>query len=90
MCRIKTGEQITEMHDVQNLVTACILRSKQPYSISTLSNEIIDSCKGSKLTITDKQIKLLVRDTTTALLRSKYISANSGRYFAQPIFSHNK
>lgn len=88
MCRVKTGAQIIEMHDLQNLVTARILRSKQPYNISTISQEIIDSCVGSELSITDKQITELVRDTTMALLRAKYISSDSGRYFAQPVFSH--
>lgn len=87
MCRVKTGAQITEMYDVQNLVTASILRSQQPYSIAALSREIVDSCTGANIPISDRQITELVRDTTMALLRAKYISSNAGCYYAEPIAS---
>ena len=87
MCRVKTGAQITEMHDVQNLVTASILRSQQPYSISPLSQKVMDSCRGSNVLISEKQITELVKETTIALLRAKYISSNAGRYYAQPVTS---
>ena len=87
MCRVKTGAQITEMHDVQNLVTASILSSQQPYSISTLSQKVMDSCRGSNVLISEKQITELVKETTIALLRAKYISSNAGRYYAQPVTS---
>ncbi len=86
MCRVKTGAQITEMHDVQNLVTARILRSKGPYQICTLSQEVMDSCIGSDLEITNNQIEKLVRDTTMALLRAKYVYSDAGCYYAQPCF----
>ena len=85
MCRIKTGAEITQMHEVQNLVTAYILRSKTPYTISHLSNKVKSSCIGSSLSITDSQIREMVKDTTMALLRAKYISSNAGRYYAYPI-----
>jgi len=41
MCRIKTGTQITKLSDIQNLVTAYILRSQQPYTIAGLSQKSI-------------------------------------------------
>ena len=85
MCRIKMGKQIEDPHDVQNLVTALILRSRQPYSIPALSLEIKRSCAGSELTISDTQIAELVRDTTTALLRAKYLSVSDGLYYAKPV-----
>lgn len=83
MCKIKTGNQITEVYDIQNLITAYILRSKQPYSISSLSNQVMTACKGSKLPVTEHQIKTMVQDTTVALLRTKYVSSNSGSYFVK-------
>lgn len=87
MCRIKTGTQITKLSDIQNLVTAYILRSQQPYTIAGLSQKVLHSCEGSYFSISDSQVVDLVRDTTIALLRSKYISANSGHYFATPVYS---
>ena len=87
MCRVKTGAQITEMHDIQNLVTASILRSQQPYSIVTMSKKIESSCVGAGIPISGSQITELVRDTTIALLRAKYISSNAGCYYAEPVVS---
>lgn len=87
MCRIKTGAQITELSDIQNVVTACILRSQQPYTIADLSQKVLRFCEGSDFSISDNQVIDLVRDTTIALLRSRYISVNAGRYFAKPVYS---
>lgn len=87
MCRIKTGSQITEFHDVQNIVTAYILRAQQPFSISALSQDITKACAGSKIHLSDKQITELVKDTTIDLLRANYISVNKGRYYARPALS---
>lgn len=81
MCRIKTGAQITKMCDVQNLITACILRSKEPYTIPALSQQVIQSCSGCSLAVSNAQIQSLVNATTIALLRSKYLSVNAGHYY---------
>lgn len=89
MCRIKMGAEITQIHEVQNLVTAYILRAKTPYTISRLSDRVIRSCAGSTLTITENQIRQMVEDTTLALLRAKYISSNDGYYYAYPILIQN-
>lgn len=85
MCKIKTGAQITKMSDVQNLVTACILRSKKPYTIPALTRKVIRSCNGCTFTLSDAQIQTLVIATTTALLRSKYLSVNSGHYYPKQL-----
>ena len=85
MCRIKTGAQITKMSDIQNLVTACILRSKEPYTIPDLSQQVIHSCNGCTLAISDAQIQTLVIATTMALLRSKYLSVNLGHYYPKQL-----
>lgn len=85
MCRVKTGSQITGLHDVQNLVTACILRSASPFSIVGLTEKVMKACEGSNILITNSQVSKMVRDTTTAFLRIKLISANAGRYYAYPV-----
>lgn len=85
MCRIKTGSQITGLHDVQNLVTACILRSSRPFSIAGLTKEVMASCEGSNVSITNSEVDKMVKDTTMAFLRIKLISANAGRYYAYPV-----
>lgn len=89
MCHIKTGENITQIQDLQNLVTASILRSKNPYTISHLSERIMDCCENSVLDISKNQVISMVRDTTIALLRAKYISVNAGHYYTYPFFAHS-
>ncbi len=90
MCRIKIGEDITQLHDVQNLITAYILRSKEPYTISYISDKVKHSCIGSNLDISSTQITEMVRETTLALLRAKYISSNAGYYYALPVSTLKK
>ncbi len=87
MCLMKSGAQITELSDLQNLVTAYILRSQHPYTVVDLAQKVLYSCEGSNLPISNDQVTDLVRDTTIALLRSKYISVNAGCYFPRPVFS---
>jgi len=87
MCRIKSGIQIEEIYDVQNIVTACILRSSQPYSIPELSQTVKEKCEGSSIIITDAQIESLVSDTTIAFQRIKLITAYNGQYYAYPVES---
>lgn len=87
MCHVKTGTEITHIHDVQNMVTSYILRAKQPYTILSLSNKVKQSCIGCNIDITDSQIRAMVRDTTIALLRARYISNVSGSYYASPVIT---
>jgi len=85
MCRIKSGAQIKEIYDVQNIVTACILRSSRPYSISGLTQTVKNTCSGSSINITETQIEKLVRDTTMAFQRIKLVTAYNGQYYAYPV-----
>lgn len=80
MCKIKVGEQIKDIHDVQNLVTALILGTQKPYSITSITTQAIKACKGSQLNISHNQIRSLVIDTTTALLRNQYLISYNGYY----------
>lgn len=87
MCQVKTGVQIKSLTDVQNVVTASILRSHVPFSIPVVSATIINSCRGSSLPLTDSQITAIVKETTNALLRSRYITTKAGFYYACPSLS---
>lgn len=90
MCRIKSGTQIEEIYDVQNIVTACILRSSRPYSIPELSKTVKAKCEGSSIDITDAQIERLVNDTTMAFQRINLITAYNGQYYAYPVESQKR
>ena len=90
MCRIKSGAQIEGIYDVQNIVTACILRSPRPYRIQELAQTVKQICIGSRINITERQIEELVRDTTFAFQRIKLITAYNGQYYAYPVASQKR
>ncbi len=85
MCQVKTGEQIREINDVQNLVTALILKSRQPYTIASMIKNVTRNCEGSTLNIPEDKISQLVRETTAAFLRTNYIFGRSGQYLVRPV-----
>lgn len=84
MCQIKTGADITNMSDVQNLITGCILSEEQPYTLSMILDTVKNACNGNKIGIENKQISEMVRETINVLLRSNYLSLYSGLYFSRP------
>ena len=81
MCKVKTGKQIVSKSDLQNLVTASILREKIPYSIVSMSSKIEQACKGSILCITKSEIEKIVNDTTLSLLRCEYLDSFENKYY---------
>lgn len=83
MCRVKTGAQITNESDLQNLVTATILREEEPYSIRSLSQKINEECQGSPLNISLEKILKLVAETTDAFLRYEYLDCFGKKYFSK-------
>lgn len=81
MCQIKKGTEITQMYDVQNLITSCIFRMHDSYTVEEVSNQVVQLCQGSKLPLSKQEINKLVKETITTLLRSQYVFGNSGRYY---------
>ena len=88
MCRVKTGAQLTSDSDLQNLITATILRSTEPYSVESLTLQIQDDCVGSPLNITTKKIYELVNDTSATFLRYEFLDCVDRRYYPKRIFSY--
>lgn len=88
MCRIKTGKQIVLESDLQNLVTATILRSTSPYSIDLLSIEVQNKCQGSDIDISYERIYELVTKTTRDFLRCEYLDSYNGKYFSKLLLTN--
>lgn len=84
MANIKSGVEIRETYDVQNIVTAYILRSEKPFTRDEMIMSVENACEGSTIKITREQIKELVQDTIDAFLRIKLLTACNGKYYAYP------
>ena len=85
MARIKYGANIKDMCDVQNVVTACILRAREPLTISELVREVCWACVDSSVELSVGQLTEMVEDTITALRRVGLVAAYDGKYFSYPI-----
>lgn len=84
MCQIKIGAQLTDEIDLQNLITATILKEQEPYSIQELSLKVQDNCKGSTLNVSSEEISEKVRKTTMDFLRCDYLDCFEKKYFLKP------
>lgn len=88
MCRVKTGAQLTSDSDLQNLITATILRATEPYSLESLTLQIQDDCEGSPLHISTKKIYELVNDTSATFLRYEFLDCFEMKYYPKKTFSY--
>ena len=88
MCRVKKGAQLTSDSDLQNLVTATILRSTEPYSVESLTVKIQLDCEGSPLQITPQKISELVNVTSSTFLRYEFLDCFERKYYPKKIFSY--
>lgn len=84
MAKIKSGAEIKEVCDVQNIVTAYILRSARPFTRDEMIITVENACEGSSIKITRDQIKELVQGTIMAFLRHNLLDTCNGKYYAYP------
>ena len=84
MANIKSGAEIKEMYDVQNIVTTCILGSQTTFTAHEMVKTVEEKLKGGSIKITKKEVQELVEDTILSFRRIKLISACNGKYFAYP------
>lgn len=82
MANIKSGADIKEMCDVQNIISACILRAEQPSTVPELIQSAKKLCEGSVLKITDNQLREMVEGTIMAFRRINLVTACNGKYYA--------
>ncbi|MBQ8625949.1 MAG: hypothetical protein IJ419_07305 [Agathobacter sp.] len=84
MANIKSGADIKEMYDVQNIVSACILRAAEPLTIPELVQNTQKLCEGSTIQLTNNQLQEMVEDTVSAFRRINLVTACNGKYYAYP------
>ena len=84
MANIKSGQDIKEKYDVQNIVTACILGAEKPFRCYEMVKVVEKKCEGSSIKITSEQIQELVQDTIVAFQRINLVTACNCQYYAYP------
>ncbi|MBQ8044496.1 MAG: hypothetical protein IJ272_10220 [Clostridia bacterium] len=84
MANIKSRQEIKEMYDVQNIVTACILGSQTPFTEPEMVKNVEEKLEGSSIKITQKEVQELVEGTIMSFRRIKLVTVCNGKYFAYP------
>lgn len=85
MCKVKSGELLENMQDMQNLVIGIINRQDKSYNRESIVNTVCSYSKGCKLEINKTGIEHLVDDNLSYLYRKGFIDCNNGQYTPQPI-----
>jgi hypothetical protein len=85
MCKVKIGKDIICKSDLQNLITASILRESEPYSIKSMLSKVENECEGSPLEISQKDIEELINNTTLSLLRCEYLDSIDNKFYSRCI-----
>lgn len=80
MCRVKSGINIKNKNDLQNMVIGIILRQKDKYLEQDIINAVTYFSSNSTMEIDSFLIKNIVKDNLDFLLRTKRLFCMDGVY----------
>ena len=82
MCKVKTGDEIYTEQDVQNLITAVILRQRGKYTKQYLIKavKIYLPAPEVRAIVDDHQLKGMIDNTLAALLKAGKVRQQNGVY----------
>lgn len=84
MCKVKSGIQIQNRQDVQNLVIGIIFRQCIPYKMDELLDTISFYMKDSQYNISEEDLYYMVSDSLDMLCIRNRIKCQDGVYTSQP------
>lgn len=84
MANTKSGANIREEYDVQNIVTAVILGAQEPMTAPEITDEALSRCEGSEFAVTRQFVHNMVEETLMALQRVRACTCCNGKYYAYP------
>ena len=84
MANTKSGTNIREEYDVQNIVTAVILSAECPLTADEITERVMERCEGSTYPMTRESTCEMIEDTLTALQRVRACTCCNGKYCAYP------
>ena len=85
MCKVKSGVQIKNQQDVQNLVIGIIFRQRMPYRIHDILNIVLYYTKNSQYNISEDDLYYTISDTLDMLYDRNRIKCENGIYTPLPL-----
>lgn len=84
MCNVKSGVQIKNRQDVQNLIIGIIFRQTAPYKIDDIINIVVHCMKNSLYHVSEDDLYYIVSDTLDMLYIRNRIKCKNGVYSSLP------
>ncbi len=84
MCKVKSGTQIKNQQDIQNLVIGIIFRQYKPYQLDDVLNIALYYTKKSKYKISEDDLYYIIYDTLDMLCIRNRIKCKNGVYTSLP------
>ncbi len=83
MCKVKSGENIKNRSDVQNLVIGIINRQMNSYTKEKIYDLVAYYFSGSTVDIDTKTLNRMIDDNLSFLYRRGFIDCKGGVYIPQ-------
>lgn len=80
MCKIKTGVKVISQADVRNLITAIILRQKNPFEKKYIISLTEKNLDGSSYSLEDGELQIMVDEHLDLYCRNKELKCINGKY----------
>ena len=84
MCKVKSGAQIKNQQDVQNLIVGIIFRQTGTYQIDDILNIVLYYMKDSPYNISEDDLYYIISDTLDMLYIRNRIKCKNGVYTSSP------
>lgn len=84
MCKVKSGTQIKNRQDIQNLVIGIIFRQRMAYRIDDILNIVLYYTGNSQYSISEEDLYDNIADTLDMLCVRNRIKCKNGVYTPMP------
>ncbi len=84
MCKVKSGSQIKNQQDIQNLIVGIIFRQRAPYQIDDILNIVLYYTKNSQYNISEDDLYYTISDTLDMLCVRNRVKCKNGVYTPLP------
>ncbi len=83
MCKVKSGAQIENRQDIQNLIIGIIFRQCKPYRIEDILDIVLYYTKNSHYKIDEEELYCLISDSLDMLYVRNKVKCTNGVYTPQ-------
>lgn len=80
MCKVKSGVNIKNKSDLQNMIIGIILRQSKQYNEREIYKAVMYHSKNAQIAINSDYVKNMINDNLDFLIRCKKVSCMDGVY----------